>query len=91
MTSFIGENIKNLRLEIARTCEKCGRNPEEITLVAVSKTVGVEEIEEARTSGCMVFGENRVQAFLEKYNHFEGEVDFHMIGHLQTNKVRNIV
>ena len=91
MTGYICENIKNLKVEITAACEKAGCNPDDITLVAVSKTVGTDEIQQAIDCGCTIFGENRVQAFVEKYNFFNGEVNFHMIGHLQTNKVKNIV
>lgn len=91
MISYIGENLNKLRIEIEQARGRAGNNPEETILVAVSKTVGVVEIEEARKHGCIVFGENRVQDFLLKYEHFGGAVDFHMIGHLQTNKVKSIV
>jgi len=91
MTGYICENIKKLKAEIAAACERTGRNPDEVMLVAVSKTVGTDEIKQACECGCTEFGENRVQAFIEKYNFFDGEVNFHMIGHLQTNKVRSIV
>jgi len=91
MTADIGKNLKKLRMEIAQACKKAGRNPEEITLVAVSKTVGTSEIKEAMEHGCTDFGENRVQEFVAKYDFFKGITDFHLIGHLQTNKVKNIV
>ncbi|MCK5757852.1 MAG: YggS family pyridoxal phosphate-dependent enzyme [Clostridiales bacterium] len=91
MIDYIGSNIEKLREEIAAACSRCGRKPDDITLVAVSKTVGTEEIQQATNYGCRVFGENRVQAFLEKYEYFGEEVDFHLIGHLQTNKVKNII
>ncbi|MDX1357700.1 MAG: YggS family pyridoxal phosphate-dependent enzyme [Clostridia bacterium] len=83
--------MKKLRAEIAAACKKAGRNPDEIVLVAVSKTVGTDEIQEAIDCGCRVFGENRVQDFIAKYDYFKGSVDFHMIGHLQTNKVKYLV
>jgi len=91
MTDYIGGNIEKLKKEIAIACSKCGRNSDDITLVAVSKTVGAEEIQQAINHGCSVFGENRVQPFIEKYEHFVEEVDFHLIGHLQTNKVKFVV
>ena len=91
MIDYIGNNVEKLREEIAAACSKCGRNPDDITLVAVSKTVGIEEIKQAMNHGCRVFGENRVQAFIEKYEYFDEKVDFHLIGHLQTNKVKNII
>lgn len=91
MTANISKNLRKLENEIAQACKKAGRNPDGITLVAVSKTVGIAEIEEAINLGCTEFGENRVQDFLLKYEHFKGRVKFHLIGHLQTNKVKSIV
>ncbi|MFO7611055.1 MAG: YggS family pyridoxal phosphate-dependent enzyme [Clostridia bacterium] len=87
----IGDNIANLRKQIKDACGRVGRDPSEIVLVAVSKTVGKTEIEEAIKFGCRDFGENRVADFEEKYEYFDGGVNFHMIGHLQTNKVKNVV
>ena len=91
MTVDIGGNLKKLRNEIACACEKAGRDSSEITLVAVSKTVGNAEIREAIIAGCTDFGENRVQDFIAKHEIFKGAADFHLIGHLQTNKVKYIV
>jgi pyridoxal phosphate enzyme (YggS family) len=89
--SGICRNYKDVIERINSACERSGRNPEEIKIVAVSKTVGDAEIKEAMECGCTTFGENRVQAFLEKYELFGDSAEFHMIGHLQTNKVRKIV
>lgn len=91
MTDYIGKNLKELNKEIAAICSKCNRNPEDVSLVAVSKTVGTEEIQQAIDHGCNIFGENRVQSFIEKYDYFHNQVDFHLIGHLQTNKVKFVV
>ena len=60
-------------------------------LVAATKYVGVEEINELETLGCQVFGENRVQAFLDKYEKYQGKGSWHLIGTLQTNKVKYII
>ncbi|HPQ47914.1 MAG TPA: YggS family pyridoxal phosphate-dependent enzyme [Clostridia bacterium] len=89
--SSICENYNSVLSRIRNACEKVGRNPREVTLVAVSKTVGIDEMNLAMQCGCLDFGENRVQDFLKKHEVFEGRARFHMIGHLQTNKVRNIV
>jgi len=89
--SGICENYKAIMQRIEAACERSGRNPSEVKLVAVSKTVGNDEINEAIKCGCTTFGENRVQDFLEKYDKFRNRAEFHMIGHLQTNKVRKIV
>ena len=91
MSTQIIDNIEALRTDINAACKKSGRNPNEIILVAVSKTVGITEIEEAVKSGCLDYGENRVNDLISKYRHFHDRVGFHMIGHLQTNKVRDIV
>jgi PLP dependent protein len=76
----IAENISRLRKEI----------PEQVTLVAVSKTMPVELIREAYESGQRVFGENRVQELIEKHKVLPQDIEWHLIGHLQTNKVRYI-
>ncbi len=76
--SSIVENLK----EIA------GSLPEGVKLVAVSKTKPVEAIEEAYEAGQRVFGENRVQELAEKYEILPKDIEWHMIGHLQTNKVK---
>ena len=76
--SSIVENLK----EIA------GSLPEGVKLVAVSKTKPVEAIEEASEAGQRVFGENRVQELAEKYEILPKDIEWHMIGHLQTNKVK---
>ena len=79
--SSIVENLK----EIA------GSLPEGVKLVAVSKTKPVEAIEEAYEAGQRVFGENRVQELAEKYEILPKDIEWHMIGHLQRNKVKYII
>jgi pyridoxal phosphate enzyme (YggS family) len=86
----IAENIEKVRREIAAAAEKAGRDPAEIRLLAVSKTRSVEEMREAMAAGLCVFGENHVQEIREKYPLLP-DASFHMIGHLQTNKVKYIV
>lgn len=70
--------------------DAAGRDPDEITIVAVTKHVGVVEVRQAITAGCVDFGENRVQEFLGKYGLFP-DVNWHFIGTLQTNKVKDVV
>lgn len=65
--------------------------PEKVTLIAVSKTRSIEEIKEAEAAGMRDFGENKVQELIEKIDHFDQSVRWHLIGHLQTNKVKYIV
>ncbi len=85
-------NLSLVRETIANACALAGRNEEEVQLLAVTKTVEPERINQAIALGVDCIGENRVQEFLAKkpYLHLDG-VDTHLIGHLQTNKVRQIV
>lgn len=88
---IISENIRNVKKVIASSCNKAGRNPEEITLIAVSKTKPVPMLMEAYKAGCRHFGENKVQELVDKYEEMPKDIKWHMIGHLQTNKVKYIV
>ena len=87
----IQENIKTVESIITAECQKAGRNPDEVTLIAVSKTKPVELIKEAYEYGCRDFGENKVQELLDKYEALPKDIRWHMIGHLQRNKVKYIV
>lgn len=87
---MIAENISKIRQEIREVCKKVGRDPEEITIVAVTKTIPVEKIKEAVSAGIYDIGENRVQELLDKKRFLE-KVKWHFVGHLQTNKVKYIV
>jgi pyridoxal phosphate enzyme (YggS family) len=91
MMDSICERYNDVLAKIRTACDKAGRNPNEVMLVAVSKTVGVEEISKAIECGCIHFGENRVHDLLLKQAIFKDKARFHMIGHLQTNKVRSII
>lgn len=88
---MIQENINEIRADIVEAAKKAGRNPEEITLIAVSKTYPVSAIEEAHLAGCVDFGENHVQELMEKTEQITWDAHWHMIGHLQTNKVKYII
>lgn len=88
---MILENINTVKENIKAACEKCGRNPEEVTLIAVSKTKPVSLLEEAYETGCRDFGENKVQELCEKYEVMEKDIKWHAIGHLQTNKVKYLI
>lgn len=88
--SYIEKNIKELRTEIDEICSEIGRNHEEIQLIAVTKTVDHERINEAIGAGAKDIGENKVQEIMEKYD-VVSNVNWHMIGHLQTNKVKYII
>ncbi|MEI6603025.1 MAG: YggS family pyridoxal phosphate-dependent enzyme [Clostridia bacterium] len=87
----IAENLEFVKKEIYTTAKKCGRNPDDITLVAVSKTVGVDQIEEAIQTGMKDFGENRVQELVGKREKIVEDVKWHQIGRLQTNKVKYLI
>src|SRR5438105_15180385 len=84
----IKENIERVRERVVAAAQRAGRSPEAIQLMAVSKTVEPARIIEAYDAGLRLFGENRVQEFAGKHEavrHLEG-AEFHLIGHLQTNK-----
>jgi pyridoxal phosphate enzyme (YggS family) len=89
----VAENIAHVQERIAAAARQAARSPDEITLMAVSKTFGPEAIREAYADGIRVFGENRVQEFAGKaaaVHDFSG-AEWHMIGHLQTNKASKAV
>ncbi len=88
---MVKENLNQVRENIKRTCEKTGRDPEDITLIAVSKTKPVSMLEEAYESRCRDFGENKVQEIMDKYPALPADIRWHMIGHLQRNKVKYII
>jgi len=89
--STIKDNIRNVKNIIATQCREAGRSPEEVTLIAVSKTKPVEMLMEAYDFGCRDFGENKVQELLDKFEVMPKDIRWHMIGHLQRNKVKYIV
>lgn len=88
---MVKENYKYIKQQVDETARNCGRDPEDITLIAVSKTKPLENIEELITIGVKDFGENKVQELCDKYENVSTPVNFHLIGHLQTNKVKYIV
>lgn len=88
---MISENIAAVEKEIDDVCKESGRDRSEVTLIAVSKTKPIEMIEEAYKTGCRDFGENKVQELVDKYEQLPKDIRWHMIGHLQRNKVKYIV
>lgn len=86
----IRKNLETVGTKIKTAAESCGRSAEEITLVAVSKTRTPEEINTAIDAGVTDIGENKVQEIMDKYDAIK-PVRWHMIGHLQTNKVKYII
>ena len=88
--SQLKDNLQIIQNNIANAAQKSGRSAEDITLVAVTKTIDVDYIKQAYDLGLRDFGENRVQELLTKIDKLPSDINWHMIGHLQTNKVRNI-
>lgn len=88
---MIVENIEHVRENIEKACKKTGRSVDEVTLIAVSKTKPYTDIEEALKSGTLDYGENKVQEMCEKYEILPKNIRWHMIGHLQRNKVKYLV
>ena len=88
---MIAENISDVERRIVQACERSGRDPKDVTLVAVSKTKPVEMLEEAYAVGKRVFGENKVQELVDKYEIMPKDIKWQMIGHLQRNKVKYII
>ena len=87
----IEQNVRYLQNRIARACQRTGRSPDKVTLVAVTKTVDAAAIEAAFNAGIREFGESRVQEVrpkIEQLHKFEPGITWHFIGHLQTNKAK---
>lgn len=88
---MIAENMRDVEQRIRQACARAGRAPEEVTLIAVSKTKPVEMLMEAYAAGARDFGENKVQELLDKIPQMPQDIRWHMIGHLQRNKVKYII
>lgn len=88
---IIAENIAEIKGIIQDSCKRASRNAEEVTLITVSKTQPVEKLQEAYDAGSRDFGENKVQEMLDKIPELPSDIRWHMIGHLQRNKVKYIV
>lgn len=88
---MIRENMELVQEKIDRACGRAGRDVSEVTLIAVSKTKPVELLREAYEAGARDFGENKVQELLDKIPQMPSDIRWHMIGHLQRNKVKYIV
>lgn len=85
------ENLEVIHKRIEEAAKRAGRNPEDVQLIAVSKTYPASDIEKAMSLGCTDFGENKVQELTQKIEAIEKDVNWHLIGHLQTNKVKYII
>ena len=88
---MVREQYIEIKQLVADVCVSSGRAADSCTLIAVSKTKPAEMIREAYDAGCRDFGENKVQEIMDKYDKLPQDIRWHMIGHLQTNKVKYIV
>ena len=88
---MLADKLNLVKKNIEEACDTAGRSPQEVTLIAVSKTKPVEMLKEAYDAGARVFGENKVQEIVDKYDQMPSDVQWHMIGHLQRNKVKYII
>lgn len=88
---MLKENLADVEAKIVKACESSGRQRDDVTLIAVSKTKPVETLKEAYDLGVRVFGENKVQELTDKYEALPKDIQWHMIGHLQRNKVKYII
>ncbi|MBP5264031.1 MAG: YggS family pyridoxal phosphate-dependent enzyme [Lachnospiraceae bacterium] len=88
---MIKENYFEVNEKVGKACDRAGRNRDCVTLIAVSKTKPLEDLREAYEAGARDFGENKVQELVDKIPQMPNDVRWHMIGHLQRNKVKYIV
>lgn len=88
---MISENLKQVQENIGQACDRAGRPRQDVTLIAVSKTKPIPDLQEAYDAGARDFGENKVQEIMDKYPALPDDIRWHMIGHLQRNKVKYIV
>lgn len=88
---MIKENLAEIHAQIQAACKRAGRSTEEVTLIAVSKTKPVSMLQEVYDEHIRNFGENKVQEMCDKYEQLPSDIHWHMIGHLQTNKVKYLI
>lgn len=88
---MVRENLETVEANIRKACANAERSRDEVTLIAVSKTKPVSMLMEAYDSGIRIFGENKVQEMCDKYEQMPKDIQWHMIGHLQRNKVKYII
>lgn len=88
---MLKHNFDEVEARIQAACERTGRKREDVTLIAVSKTKPVSMLQEAYDLGNRIFGENKVQEIVDKYDALPADISWHMIGHLQRNKVKYII
>ena len=90
-TTFVAENLKIVQKKIENACQRAGRNRESVLLICVTKTKPVSMLQDAYDAGERVFGENRVQEIVDKVPQLPEDISWHMIGHLQKNKVKYLM
>ena len=88
---MLTENVIEVEKNIQAACDRAGRSRDEVRLIAVSKTKPVSDIEEVLTTGILDYGENKVQELSDKYDVLPKNIRWHMIGHLQRNKVKYLI
>ena len=88
---MVTDNLKKVIERMENAAKRAGRNPEDITLIAVSKTKPVELIKQVYDAGIREFGENKVQEIDRKSEVLPKDIKWHMIGHLQRNKVKTVI
>ena len=88
---MLASNLKEVESKIQEACKKANRSREEVTLIAVSKTKPVSMLQEVYNLGIRNFGENKVQELIEKHPQLPSDIQWHMIGHLQRNKVKQVI
>ena len=88
---MIDKNIRIIRNKISSKCDEIGRKIDDITLVAVSKRKPIDSINDAVKLGIIDFGENKAQELKQKFDECSDNIKWHFIGHLQTNKVKDVV
>ncbi len=88
---MLQDNLKEIENRVQAACERAGRSRDEVTLIAVSKTKPIEDLTEIYNAGVRDFGENKVQELTDKIEKMPKDIKWHMIGHLQRNKVKYII
>lgn len=92
MDNIISKNLTNIQQRIQQACKRANRDPDEVRLLLATKTVQVEKIRFALNQGVNLMGENKVQELSEKYHNLSGlNPEIHFIGHLQTNKAKDVI
>lgn len=89
--TVIQQNLQTIKVKIRKACERCGRNPDEVRLVAVSKKMPIDSIKQAYDAGHRFFGENYLQEAIPKITALPVDIRWHFIGHLQSKKAKDAV